>query len=279
VNAVDPHRVTNCGIQGLNKVVGRLAYLWDVDPSVRWLKDTDTTTGNIVSASPWNVYDKEKPAEMMLDGHPGSWDSEADNKYAIEMFKSFITPTWTRYREAEVPIICKFGMATNLATTIEAGLNIMGTAKEYQHQGAATLMVKEFNRIADELNALVSVESDFGGMGFRLSCCRRSGKQHCESPRNEKSLKAMLKRLRISALTSLTLRCGWLISYLFYNLRARPNVLTVADGRLPLNRWLYQKNGYVSTKNPGHWVIEATSKEFAEKPKEWLFFMERARAK
>jgi hypothetical protein len=42
-------------------------------------------------------------------------------------------------------------------------------------------MVKEFNRIADELNALLSVKSEFGGMG------------------------------------------------------SRPNVLTVANGRLPLN--------------------------------------------
>jgi hypothetical protein len=31
----------------------------------------------------------------------------------------------------------------------------MGTAKKYQYQGAASLQVKEFNRIADELNALV----------------------------------------------------------------------------------------------------------------------------
>jgi hypothetical protein len=46
-------------------------------------------------------------------------------------------------------------------------LNILGTAKEYQHQGAATLMVKEFNRIADELNAFVSMKSEFGGMGSR----------------------------------------------------------------------------------------------------------------
>src|SRR5690348_10514967 len=38
----------------------------------------------------------------------------------------------------------------------KAGLNIMGTAKKYQHQGAATIQVKEGTRIADELNALVS---------------------------------------------------------------------------------------------------------------------------
>jgi hypothetical protein len=91
VNAVYPHRFTNCGIEGLDMVVGRLAYLWDVDP-IQVVKVTDTTTGNMVSASQWNVYDKEKPAEMMLDGPPRSWDSEADKKYAIEMFKSFITP-------------------------------------------------------------------------------------------------------------------------------------------------------------------------------------------
>jgi hypothetical protein len=32
VNAVYPHRFTDCGIEGLDMVVGRLAYLWDVDP-------------------------------------------------------------------------------------------------------------------------------------------------------------------------------------------------------------------------------------------------------
>lgn len=31
----------------------------------------------------------------------------------------------------------------------------MGTAKKYQHRGAATMQVKEGNRVADELNALV----------------------------------------------------------------------------------------------------------------------------
>jgi hypothetical protein len=129
VNAVYPHRFTNCGIEGLDIVVGRLAYLWDVDPSVRWLKVTDTTTGNTVSASQWNVYDKEKPAEMMLDGPPGSWDSEADKKYAVEMFKSFITPRWTRYREANVPIICKFGISTNLATTNRSRLEHPGNCE------------------------------------------------------------------------------------------------------------------------------------------------------
>lgn len=32
----------------------------------------------------------------------------------------------------------------------------MGTAKKYQHKGAATLQVQEFNKIADKLDALVS---------------------------------------------------------------------------------------------------------------------------
>jgi len=44
-------------------------------------------------------------------------------------------------------------------------------------------------------------------------------------------------------------------------------------------RWLYEKNGFVLSKEPGHWTIEAKSPEFADRPKEYLFFMERPRAK
>jgi hypothetical protein len=117
VNAVYPHKLTDHGIEGLDMVVARLQYLRDIDPSVRWYKVTDTDTGEIVSASQWNVYDKEKAPEMMLDGPPGSWETEADKKYAIEMFESFITPRYTRYREVDVPIVCRFRVLANSAMT------------------------------------------------------------------------------------------------------------------------------------------------------------------
>lgn len=103
----------------------------------------------------------------------------------------------------------------------------MGTAKKYQYRGAATLQVKEFNRIADELNALVSGSPDFG---FDLKS-------------------------------------------------ANGSTLQITTESTTDARWLYEKNGYVVSKSPGHWVIGATSKEFAERPKERLFFMERPRAK
>jgi hypothetical protein len=48
--------------------------------------------------------------------------------------------------------------ATNLGKMLllsYTGLNIMGTAKKYQHKGAATLQVKKFTALADELNAIV----------------------------------------------------------------------------------------------------------------------------
>lgn len=44
-------------------------------------------------------------------------------------------------------------------------------------------------------------------------------------------------------------------------------------------RWLYEKNGFVVSEEPGHFVVEAKGVEFAERPKERLFFMERARPK
>lgn len=130
VNAVYPHKLTDHGIEGLDMVVARLQYLRDIDPSVKWYKVTDTSTGEIVSASQWNVYDKEKPPEMMLDGPPGSWANEADKKYAIEMFKTFITPRYTRYREADTPIICKFGGSASLAATKQSRFEHHGNGEE-----------------------------------------------------------------------------------------------------------------------------------------------------
>ncbi|KAL5114021.1 hypothetical protein ACEQ8H_008077 [Pleosporales sp. CAS-2024a] len=210
VNAVYPHKITKVGIEGLDMVVARLQYLIDIDPSIRWYKVTDSNTGEIVSASQWNVYDKEKPPEMMLDGPPGSWATDEDKKYALEMFESFIMPRYNRYRQADLPIIC---------------LNIMGTAKKYQHKGAATLQVEKFTALADELNAIV-----------RLLCPTPS-----------------------------------IYAYMFAH--------QITTESTTAARWLYEKNGFILSKEPGHWTIEAKSPEFAGRPKEYLFFMERPRTK
>lgn len=107
VNAVYPHKLTSNDIEGLDMVAARLEYLRDIDPSTKWYKVTDTETGEIVSASQWNVYEKEKPPEMMLDGPPGAWASDEDKRYALEMFEAFITPRYTRYRELDAPIVCE----------------------------------------------------------------------------------------------------------------------------------------------------------------------------
>ena len=61
VNTVYPYKLTDHGVEGLDMVVARLQYLRDVDSSTKWYKVTDTTTEEIVSASQWNIYDKEKP--------------------------------------------------------------------------------------------------------------------------------------------------------------------------------------------------------------------------
>ena len=106
-------------------------------------------------------------------------------------------------------------------------MNILGTSKKYQHQGAATLQVKEFNRIADELNAFVR---DLLPSWWRLKHAKGSDSQ-------------------------------------------------ITTESTTGARWLYEKNGYIVSENPGHWWIEAKSKEFSGRRKEKLFFMERPRGK
>ena len=137
VNAVYPHKLTDQGIEGLDMVVARLQYLREIDPSVRWYKVTDTSTGALVSASQWNIYDKEKPPEIMLDGPPGSWASEADKRYAIEMFEAFITPRYTRYREVDAPIICKTMVSMNLAVTKQGRLEHLRNFEEVPASGGS----------------------------------------------------------------------------------------------------------------------------------------------
>lgn len=127
VNAVYPHKITKDGIEGLDMVVARLQYLIDIDPSVRWYKVTDSSTGEIVSASQWNVYDQEKGPEMMLDGPPGAWENEGEKRYAVEMFEAFITPRYKRYRELEAPIICR--------PSNECWVNAITKLHRFEHHG------------------------------------------------------------------------------------------------------------------------------------------------
>lgn len=117
----------------------------------------------------------------------------------------------------------------------------MGTSKKYQHQGAATLQVKQFTSFADEMNALVSGKE---GMSSGPGPVRSSPVQ---------------------------------VSYSsFANVASHEQMTTESTCDA---RWLYEKNGFVVSKDAGHWVVEARSEEFAERPKEWLFFMERPRAR
>lgn len=46
----------------------------------------------------------------------------------------------------------------------------MGTAKKYQHRGTATLQVKKFTALADELNAVVSCLGSHS-IDLRLHIC------------------------------------------------------------------------------------------------------------
>ncbi|KAK7192330.1 hypothetical protein PSPO01_01902 [Paraphaeosphaeria sporulosa] len=95
--------------------------------------------GEIVADSQQNIYEKEKPAETILDGPPGAWASEKERRFAIEMFEAFIMLRYASYRQIDAPIV--YGRPQHY-----------GHGQKYQNQGAASLQMRG---IVDELNALV----------------------------------------------------------------------------------------------------------------------------
>lgn len=104
VNAVWPGGFTSAGQEMTRQ---RFLFLKSIDPSCKWVKITDTDTNEIVGVAQWNVYDKEKPPEMIVDGPPGTWATDADKEFAQELFKSFMAKRWQYIRENELPILCK----------------------------------------------------------------------------------------------------------------------------------------------------------------------------
>ena len=103
VNAVYPHNLTP---EGQKKHEQTFLYLKSIDPSQRWLKATDNSTGEMVGIAQWNVYDGAKPPEIELDGPPGTWDTDDDKEWAQAMFTAYMEDRRRIIREATGPVIC-----------------------------------------------------------------------------------------------------------------------------------------------------------------------------
>ncbi|KAF1935603.1 hypothetical protein EJ02DRAFT_484223 [Clathrospora elynae] len=148
VNVVWPRGFTKDG-QELN--TSRFLFLKNIDPSSRWIKVTDTQTNEIIGVAQWNVYDGQKPPEMIVDGPPGTWENDTEKEYAQELFKSYMQKRWAYIRENELPLVC---------------LNIMTVAPKHQYRGAGTMMMQWGNELADSIGAACIVESTIEGRGL-----------------------------------------------------------------------------------------------------------------
>lgn len=104
VNAVWPSGFTPAG-QEMSRQ--RFLFLKTIDPSCRWVKVTDTDTNQIIGVAQWNVYEGQKPPEMIVDGPPGTWENDTEKEYAQELFKSYMAKRWQFIRENDVPLICE----------------------------------------------------------------------------------------------------------------------------------------------------------------------------
>ncbi|ORX96237.1 hypothetical protein BCR34DRAFT_438243, partial [Clohesyomyces aquaticus] len=141
VNAVWPGGNTK---EGQEMTVQRFLYLKSVLPSTRWLKVTDTDTGEIVGVAQWDVYEDTKPPELVVDGPPGAWKTDEDKEFAQAIFESFMQERWKFIRENDVPILA---------------LNIMTVAPKHQHKGVGTLLQKWGTDLADKIGAACVVEA------------------------------------------------------------------------------------------------------------------------
>lgn len=73
-------------------------------PNMRWLKITDTNTGEIIGQATYSVYENEKPPEVPLDGD--AWETEEEKDYAKALFDGYIQKRSKFLREAKLPVMC-----------------------------------------------------------------------------------------------------------------------------------------------------------------------------
>jgi hypothetical protein len=100
INAMFPRHHTPEG----RKIGGdRYIMTKNADPFSRFLKVTDTETGEIVGQAKWIVVGHEKPPEVALQGD--WWDTEEDKIYAQHMYEAFLVGRRSAIRNAKGPLL------------------------------------------------------------------------------------------------------------------------------------------------------------------------------
>ncbi len=83
----------------------RLLHDLTSDPTVRFLKATDTETGNLAGLSKWYIYEKD-PIEDELEGD--YWESDDSKAYAMHLYKEYYSNRRRVIRSSEKPILSAY---------------------------------------------------------------------------------------------------------------------------------------------------------------------------
>jgi len=140
MNAMHPHNDTPTGIE---KARQKYIKLLEIDYSQRWIQVTKED-GELVGVAQWNVYDGAMPPDTKFDGPPGTWDTEDDKEWAQCLLSSLMKYRRPVLLEATGPVICLLKMTV---------------AERYRRRGIGSLMMKWGMDLADEIDALCTVES------------------------------------------------------------------------------------------------------------------------
>ena len=102
INAVFPRNQTEEG-RRLNSE--RMVFINSVAPTVFWEKVVDSDTGEIVGGAMWNLCEDAKPPPYEMDGPPGTWETEADKRYAQALQRSFVEDEERVWAENDLPLL------------------------------------------------------------------------------------------------------------------------------------------------------------------------------
>ena len=81
----------------------RLLQMKRNDATTRFLKATDTNTGEIIGQAKWIVFTNGKPEETPLAGD--FWATGDENEYAAYVYAAYVEPRWKAARSAEGPLV------------------------------------------------------------------------------------------------------------------------------------------------------------------------------
>ena len=154
---------------GRSEGAERLLHMKHTDATNRFLKATDTGTGEIIGYAKWNVFENGMPEQTKLAG--SYWESQDEKEYAEFLFEVCLEPIRRVARSAEgaliglLVIFCLFfpsvyscadsfpigrALSADWHSCFHVVLDILTVDPKHQCRGAGRMLVEWGLKMADE---------------------------------------------------------------------------------------------------------------------------------